>query len=208
MRAFLLLFALGACGSESLTTDAATADDAGPIVVDDGTPMRRPCTNDFGSALSSSYGRLDGYLVAIVQPGSGGCNADNDHVHLQVLASGSVYDISVNVGSPQVDDVRTTRRDFTFLPWDEGWHTGVSEDYVARGVRSTELVGQTRTQLASTLTTELATVNHISIFAVGYGPDGAHLVHRNGNGRDGLIITQPLSRPSQARMFAFSDQTF
>ena len=209
MRASLLLFALTACRSDPLTTDAAAVDgDAAPMQVDDGAPMRRPCTNQFGSALSSSYGRLDGYLVAIVQPGGGGCNADSDHVHLQVLAKGAVYDIAVNVGSPGADDVRTTKRDFTFLPWAEGWHTGVSEDYVARGVHSPDLAGQTRAQIASTLTTELATVNHISIFAVGYGPDGAHLVHRNGNGRDGLIITEPLSRPSHARMFAFSDQTF
>ena len=99
-------------------------------------------------------------------------------------------------------------RDFTFLPWAEGWHTGVSEDYVARGVHSSDLTSQTRAQIASTLTTEIATVNHISIFAVGYGPDGAHLMHRNGSGRDGLIVTEPLSRPSHARMFAFSDQTF
>ena len=112
------------------------------------------------------------------------------------------------LGSPGVDDVRTATRDFTFLPWAEGWHTGVSEDYVARAVHSTDLVAQSRTQIASTLTTELATVNHISIFAVGYGPDGAHLVHRNGSGRDGFVVTEPLSRPAHARMFAFSDQTF
>ncbi len=210
MRAsVLLLFALGACGSDPVTTDAAAGDtDAAPMHVDDGAPMRRACTNQYGNALSSGYGRLDGYLVAIVQPGGGGCNADSDHVHLQVLAKGSVYDIAVNVGSPGVDDVHTTTRDFSFLPWVEGWHTGVSEDYTARGVHSPDLPAQTRTQIASALTTELANVNHISIFAIGYGPDGAHLVHRNGSGRDGLIMTEPLSRPSHARMFAFSDQTF
>jgi hypothetical protein len=46
------------------------------------------------------------------------------------------------------------------------------------------------------------------VFATGYGPDGAHLVHRNGNGRDGLVVTQPLSRPAHVRMFSFSSQTF
>jgi hypothetical protein len=46
------------------------------------------------------------------------------------------------------------------------------------------------------------------VFAIGYGPDGGHLVHRNGSGRDGLLITKPLATSAHVRMFSFSTQTF
>jgi hypothetical protein len=208
------VLALAACGSPSAGVDGAPANDAapdGPVHVDDGTPMRRACTNNFGSALSATYGRLDGLLVAIVPPGNGGCNADTDHVHLQVLANNAVYDVAVTVGSTGgVDDVHT----FTFdhgMPgptWAEGWHTGVLNDYVSLGVHSPMLALESRTQLTSDLMADLATVNHISVLATGYGPDGVHLVHRNGSGHDGAIITQPLSTPSHLRLFSFTNQAF
>src|SRR5690349_417423 len=42
----------------------------------DGTPDRQACTGNFGTSLSATHGRMDGYLVSIVQPGgSHACNA-------------------------------------------------------------------------------------------------------------------------------------
>jgi hypothetical protein len=208
--------ALVACGGSPASPDAPIAIDAMPDVpmhVDDGTPMRHPCTNNFGSALTQTFGRLDGFLVAIVAPGGGGCNADPDHVHLQIQANGAVYDVAITVGSTGgVDDVCTTTRDQA-MPgpaWAEGWHTGATilDDYVSDGVHSSALANEPRTQLASDLMTDLASANHISVFATGYGPDGVHLVHRNGGGHDGLVITQPLSTPAHLRMFRFTNQTF
>ncbi len=67
---------------------------------------------------------------------------------------------------------------------------------------------ETRNQIASDLTAELANVNHISVFGTGYGPDGAHLIHRNGGGHDGLVVTNPLSSPAHARLFSFTNQAF
>ncbi len=216
-----LVIGLVACGGGHSSPDSSmpvdAKGDASPdtmMSVDDGTPMRRACTNNFGSALSTSFGRLDGYLVSIVPPGSGNnCNADTDHVHLQVLVNGAVYDVAITVGSTGgVDDVCTTTRDRAMpgLAWSEGWHTGATilDDYVSDGVHSTDTTQTPRTQLTSDLMTDLATVNHISIFATGYGPDGAHLVHRNGSGHDGLVITEPLSTPSHVRFFRFLDQSF
>jgi hypothetical protein len=92
--------------------------------------------------------------------------------------------------------------------WNEGWHTGTSINYVAMGVHSTDLTPQPSAQNSSEVTTDLASANHISIFGTAYGPDGMHLVHRNLGRNDGLIVTEPLSAPAHARMFAFSDQTF
>jgi hypothetical protein len=54
----------------------------------------------------------------------------------------------------------------------------------------------------------LATANHISVYMTSYGPDGGHLVHRNGNGHDGIIVTDPLSQPSHFMVLSFSDQVF
>lgn len=214
MRAVVLVCALTACGSSSSATHDAAGDGAkgvdGTLDAVDGSPVRQTCTSTFGNALSTGYGRLDGYLVAIVPPGGGGCNADADHIHLQVKMNGAIYDVAVNVGSSAQDDVHTTTRELTLPAWEEGWHTGslVLEDYVSLGVHSSDIPLQTHTQNVADITADLANANHISVYGTGYGPDGAHLIHRNGGGHDGLVITEPLSTPSHARLFSFSTQTF
>jgi hypothetical protein len=203
---------VAACGNPSSTTDARVGGDVPldvPVHVDDGTPTRISCVSSFGNELTNNFGRLDGFLVAIVPVSASGCNGDSDHVHLQVKMEGEIYDVAVNVGTKGGSDVGTTTRDI-WLPttWQEGWHTGVGINYVSMGVHSTDLPPRPSTQNASELTASLANVNHISIFATGYGPEGVHLVHRNFGGRDGLIITDPLSAPVRARMFAFSNEPF
>ena len=204
-------------GSLSDAGDSHTPDgpggDAGSST--DGTPMRRPCTSSFGSALSATFGRMDGYLVAIVPPGSssGPCNADLGHVHLQVLINGAVYDVAVNVGTNDAtNDVHSTTLDHALLgpAWSEGWHTNVSVDYIALGVHASAMPLRTEAENVSALMTELATANHVSIYATGYSPvpSGAHLVHRNSGVTDGLVVTQPLSPLAHARLFSFTPQTF
>ena len=201
---------LAACGNAPSTIDAQpdTVPNDGRIHVDDGTPTRQPCTSAFGSGLTASaaFGRLDGYLVAIVAPGASGCNADSSHVHLQVRMKNAIYDVAIDVtdGQTNVDDVHTATRDqempTTTLPWTEGWHTGIGVDYVALGVHSTDLALQTKSEMTATLMSDLATANHISIYATTYGSDGVHLVHRNAGGHDGLIVTEPLSIPAHLRL--------
>jgi hypothetical protein len=214
VRAVVLAVALLGCSGGSSKPADASGDTApgidGTLDAIDGSPTRIPCTSQFGSALSSSYGRLDGYLVAIVPPGNGGCNADTDHIHLQVKMNGAIYDVAVNVGSSAMDDVHTTTRELDLPVWSEGWHTGslVLEDYVSLGVHSTDIPLGTHTQNIADIMADLASVNHISIYGTGYGPDGAHLIHRNGGGHDGLVISEPLSVPSHARLFSFSSQAF
>jgi hypothetical protein len=226
----LLLWSLG-CGNapmergvdgsvgavDARVLDAAKGDagtDAAASL--DGTPTRKPCTSDFGTALppSGTFGRLDGYLVAIVAPGqTSGCNDDDSHLHLQIQMTGAVYDIAIDAtdGQTQVDDVHTATIDVAMPSgpaWTEGFHTGVTIDYPALGVHDTALPLMSKAQIVSTLTADLATANHISIFTTTYGDNGAHLVHRNGAGHDGLIVTEPLSTPSHVRMLSFSDQSF
>ncbi len=211
---YLVLALLAACGGgHAGSVDASDGEgvDAAPVNVDDGTPTRQACTNNLGSALGSDFGRMDGFLVAIIPPMNGSCNADTAHVHLQVKMTGAIYDIAVDVGgSMGVDDVHSKTSDFAMPggPWAEGFHVGIPTDYVALGFHSTDLPLLTNPALSATMMSELATVNHISVYTTPYGPDGAHLVHRNGEGKDGMIVMQPLSTPGHVRLFSFTSQTF
>ena len=198
--------------------DGAAGDDAsnGSDNGVDGTPVRQACTSNFGSALPSSgaFGRLDGYLVAIVPPGStNGCNDDSSHVHLQVKMNGAIYDIAIDAtdSATRTDDVHTGTLDIAMPSgpaWSEGFHTGVTLDYPSLGVHASALPLQSKAQIVSAFQSDLATVNHISIFTTTYGSDGAHLVHRNGSGHDGAVVTEPLSPTSHVRLLSFSDQSF
>jgi len=68
----LALVTLVGCSHAPMGDDTgdAPAPGDGTSIVDDGTPTRQTCTSNFGDALSAqaTYGRLDGYLVAIVPP--------------------------------------------------------------------------------------------------------------------------------------------
>ena len=189
--------------------DAALPGDA--AWQDDGTPERRPCTNNLGTGLTTAHGRLDGRLVAIVPPGNGGCNADSSHVHLQVESNGAVYDVAVNVSDGSTEDVGYLAKDLPLPdgPWDEGWHQDQAAllDYPQSGVHSADLPIQTRAQIVSAMQSELADANHVSIFMIGYGVDGGHNVHRVGSGRDGAIFVRPLGG-ARALLFRFADQSF
>ncbi len=222
-------FALAACGG-STSHSPAPADDAGTTGDDasvgddasmladassdttaspdsdglDGTPMRRACTGAFGSALTMSFGRLDGYLVAIVPLGNRGCNGDGSHVHLQVLVQSSVYDVAVNVdGLFHEQDLAPPG-----AAWVEGWHTGVNDTYSSLGVHASQFAASTPAQLAPKVEALLAKANHVSVYATGYGPTGVHLVHFQGRGNDGMIVINPLSPTAHALMFAFQGDSF
>lgn len=193
--------------------DAAVPGEAGPDAsiddTQDGPPVRLPCVTPTGSAMADGvYGRLDGILVAVAAPGTAdrGCPRDSDHVHLQVRASGAIYDIAINVGN----DVHSQTLDRAlFAPaWTEGWQPGGAVEYTDLDLHAATIPLPAHGVLIQDLVHDLATANHVSIYATGYGPDGAHLVHRNGGGRDGLVVTHPLAASAHARAFSFSDQDY
>lgn len=191
--------------------DAFVFDDAGHV--DDGVATRKQCTSHFTGTLPDlSFGRMDGYLRAIVPVDAHDCNGDSNHIHLQVEVMSTIYDIAVDVTGDTGDDVHTTTRDIAAMPggpWTEGFHTGVLNDYISLAmVHSVDMPLFTKQQMIDALNADLATANHISIFAIPYGPDGAHLVHRNGSGHDGMIVTEPLSSPAHARLLSFTGQSF
>ena len=203
-------------GGPVVPVDPVVVPDAGPFVVPDagqpdGTATRRTCTNTLGNALTAQHGRLDGTLVAIVAPGARTCNGDSDHVHLQVQANGAVYDVAVNVHDNTGGNVFYLARDGAPWPfsWVEGWHPNVPLGYRALGLTAGQFTAFPLTTLAGKITTELAGVNHVSIFATGYGPDGIHNVHfGDGYGYDGAIVIRPLSSNARTLYFHFADQSF
>ena len=224
----------GGCADQSVVTanpsvdagdtevDASTgpADDAGAdtspavptdsgVVVDpiDGPPTRVACTNGFGAGLSATYGRLDGFLVSIVPASTHKCNGDSSHLHLQVRMNGGIYDVAANM------DVLSAEKTAPMPdgPWSEGWHSGVTLDYAnTLGVHAADFTQLTPAALEAQLNEELKSVNHLSVFATGYGPDGVHNVHRQGGAgsNDGAIVLNPLSPTPRILMFRFTTDSF
>lgn len=217
MRRFLfpLFAALAACsGSTAIapidSTDASSFDGASPSAdagvdvnptVGDGTPVRNACTNTLGQGLTKTFGRLDGTIVSIVPTTKTSCNGDTAHIHLQVLMQGSVYDVAVNVDGLMAE----TTHAMVQGAWTEGWHSPAKLDYPADLSEHSPAFATTN---AVALEQKLASVNHVSIFATGYGPDGAHLVHRNGGGHDGAVVLWPLSDSPDFLVFRFPTQSF
>jgi hypothetical protein len=194
-------------GAGSPDAPAADASSSG-----DGTPTRIPCTSSFGSAMTATFGRLDGFLVSIVNPGTSGCASDATHVHLQVRVNGAIENIAVNVqsnsGNPDVDFL-TLNAPLQNGAWLEGWHPNQVFDFVTNlGVHSGSFTEMTPSQLISLVNADLTTVNHISIFTTGFDATGGHLIHRNPTNHDGALVLNPLSSNPQYLLFHFTTQTF
>jgi hypothetical protein len=172
----------------------------------DGPPTRQTCTGSFGSGLSTSHARLDGYVVAVIPPGQGkSCNGDSTHVHLQISMNNAIYDVAANA------DGLETEKDTALLggAWSEGWHTSDSLDYPGDlGVHSSDFSLTGVSAVAAEVEQQLANANHVSVFCTGYDATGCHLVHRQGTGKDGAIVIDPLSPTSHWLLFDFSTDNF
>jgi hypothetical protein len=205
------------CGGGGGATDAGVPD-SGTGTIDagsggDGTPTRLPCTSSFGSAMTATFGRLDGFLVSVVNPNTtSSCRGDDNHIHLQVRVNGGVEDIAVNIasttGNPDVDFL-TLGAALRGGGWSEGWHPGQTLDYSTNlGVHSGNFTEETPTQLTSLVDAAVASANHVSIFTTGFDATGGHLIHREGSSHDGAIVVNPLSASPQYLLFHFTTQSF
>ncbi|NOU31926.1 MAG: hypothetical protein HOO96_28815 [Polyangiaceae bacterium] len=189
-------------GALALDADASLPPPAHEAGVDpnDGAPVRRTCTSNFGRGLSQTFGRLDGILVSVVPANHNGCNGDGTHVHLQVESGAATYDVAVNI-----DGLTAETAHAPLAAWADGWHPGASLDYPADLAVHAASFAPTN---ARTFEQRLSAANHVSIYATGYGPDGAHLVHRNGGGHDGAVVLDPLGPSAQFLVFRFPQQSF
>jgi len=208
------VLALVSCASDPLNQGVDGIDAGSDLVVagaDDGAAVRQTCTSSFGHGITSAYGRLDGQLIAIVAPGHHGCNGDSDHLHLQVQASGAAYDIAITVvdmNGGMVDYLALDRAPLGD-PFVEGWHASATLDYPTLGVHATDFAATSKDMLAADVDAELASANHVSVFASGYTDGtGAHKVHRNSGGTDGALMIRPLSGVARVLLFHFANQSF
>jgi hypothetical protein len=177
----------------------------------DGPPTRNQCTNNFGSALSTTHGRLDGTLVALVTPSTHSCNSDSSHLHLQMLVNGSVYDVAVNLDTYWLEEDMPIGNLGTVGAFSEGWHANAILNYAGAPLnlhQSMFTVPPSQNALMSLLEDALANANHLAIFATGYGPTGIHDVHYRGGGEDGAIVVDPLASTSHVFFFCFNNDSF
>ena len=186
--------------------EGAEGEGEGSAGTPDGAPQYRACTGTFGDEVGTDeYGRLDGFLRAVVVTGTGfNCRGDDDHLHLQVEAEGRVVDVAVNldVGVAEVDHAPVEA-------WSEGFHTGVTFDYVRDlDTHAAAFDDASAATVESRVTAALSSANHVTIYARGYANDGVHDVHRNGSLRDGAIVAKPTEGSAHYVLFRFSDQAF
>ena len=130
--------------SSSKAHDTGTPAPAGDAA--GAAPRNSSCTStsqQTGTAVNTSYGRLDGKLVYVVGAGQDRqCNGDDSHVHLQLEVSGEVYDVAVDIGKAPNDEVAMYQESITVPDgtWSEGWHGSDSLVYPSIGVHSTSFV--------------------------------------------------------------------
>jgi hypothetical protein len=228
------VLAPSACGSHEAANPTSEAGvDAGPATLEaaaspppeggggeadtatDGPPNRTaactPLSQQVGTALDTNFGRLDGTLAYVVPiNGNRGCNGDGSHVHLQVRVQSAIYDVAVDIGT-FTGDVNLYEEDILLPggPWAEGWHGTDSLTYTALGVHAPEFTPENPSALSAQLVSELAQVNHISIFGTSYNTaNGCHDVHFHGGGTDGAMFLDPLSPKAHALLFRFQTDNF
>jgi hypothetical protein len=199
----------GSRATEGGATDATTAADAGVTR----NAACTPTSQQNGTAVDSSHGRLDGTLVYVVPVDQGKqCNGDNSHVHLQVEVSGEVYDIAVDIGTAPNDEVGYLEETMA-VPggaWAEGWHGDDTLSYPTLGIHSTAFGLMAPDIVSQQVLTLLANTSKISIFCTGYSQgNGCHDVHyENGSGKDGAIVLDPTAATSPIVFFRFATPSF
>jgi hypothetical protein len=201
----------GTSSPSDASTEAAVEAEAGPS---DGTPSYTstctPLSAQNGTAINSHHGRLDGYLAYVVpKDGDSSCNGDGSHVHLQVRMDGNIYDVAVDIGTFTGDsNLYEANMPIPGGAWSEGWHD-IGLSYPQLGLHSTQFTPEDPTTLGQKIQSELAGVNHISVFGDGYSTDnGCHDVHYENGSEDGALILEPLSPKAHILFFRFSTQSF
>ncbi|MBL8741468.1 MAG: hypothetical protein JNK04_10255 [Myxococcales bacterium] len=171
------------------------------------------CVDTFGDALTDDFARLDGTIVALVKPSDTQCpTVNDDHAILEVEMSGAIYRLVINVGAPGDPLIRyaVIEHDMPMPAFEEGWHVGVQLDYpISFDMHAEEDFDAVESvTLAQSISDEMIIGAKVSIYATSSGGSSAHLIHRNGNHRDGAIFVAPDSEAPRVLLFHFDNQTF
>lgn len=172
--------------------------------------------SELGTELTSSFGRADGVVTAIVGPTVTTCALPNsDHVVVQMKMNGAIYRMVVNVASTRGTDLRvrfaTIDHGAVDPTWSEGWHTDASFDYATTlGVHSADpaFAPYEMLPLAEKIEGVIDIGKPISVYAWSSGGASAHKVHRNGSNSDGAIVIDPAGPKPKWMLFHFAGQTF
>jgi hypothetical protein len=204
--------------SDDGSTQADAAADASSSAMDAPADVDKSatCAATFGTALTAGFARIDGTVVAVVPPNDQACAAPNStHLVIQVKMGGAVYrlvvDVLSNVAPPDVYFYEMDAPLSAGGAWADGWHTGVSLDYVTTlNVHSTPFVAMKEADLVAKITSEIDLGAKISIFATAgtTEPDSAHLVHRNVTNQDGAIVIHPDTGTPHWMLMRFNEQSF
>ena len=193
-------------GGASEGGGGASEGGGGGVVVD----KAKDCASQFGDALTDSFGRLDGTVVAVVAPEDTQCALVNDdHLVLQVAMNGAVYRMVVNIADVAFGQ---TSAALVGPSWSEGWHTGLTLEYPTDlDVHSTAFQQLALPAMIEQISAGIELGAPISVFAVSSGGEfasSAHLIHRNDNNSDGAIVLDPLSESPTYLLFRFASQSF
>jgi hypothetical protein len=208
----------GEGGAGTTTTDTtATTGTSSTTTTSTSTTVDKAamCASTFGQDLTNNFGRLDGTVLAVVQPSDTQCTAPNDdHVVLQVRMNGEAYRMVINIQSSFGDpDVRFLAIDHA-LPvpaWNEGWHIGLALDYATDfGVHSSSspFTPHPLAELSGIVADAITIGQKVSVYATSSGGDSAHKIHRNEGLTDGAIVLDADSANPHVLLFHFSDQLF
>lgn len=199
--ALLVLFALAACRD---TTKHVQPDGPPRDVSMVDASKADACASLFGSALTDSFGRLDGTILAVVPAGHPTCPMPNGtHLVLQVTMNSAAYRMVVNL------DVLTHEVDAPLAGdvWSEGWHPSAQLDYVTT-LNTNANDFDLNPSVQSWITNQLELGAHVSVFATSENfHDSAHLIHRENTNTDGAIVVNPETAPHYL-LFRFSNQAF
>jgi hypothetical protein len=221
---------VGACsGSSSIqagAADDAVAPEGGATVDGDASTTDAPvdapkptgvCASAFGSALTPGFGRIDGTVYAVQKPTDKACTLPNgDHVVLQVLMSGAVYRLVVNVQSDRATadpriQIATLAHALPAPAFAEGWHAAAPLDYVTSlGAHADgSFTPLTLAEATTKIVADVKVGDPIAVYGTsGAGrPESAHLIHRNAANQDGAIVLNPSASPT-FMLFHFDNQTF
>ncbi len=195
----------GAAPLDAATNDAAASDAA--------VNKAARCASTFGNDLTAPYGRLDGTVLAVVAPSDRQCPTfNNDHIVLEVKAKGNVYRMVVNVLSTQgPPDVyyTTTPHALPAPAFAEGWHTGVTLDYVTDlSMHVANFTPVAFEALVKKVVDAIPLDGKVSVYSSTSGGSSSHLVHRNGNGNDGAIVLDADGASPTFMLFHFDEQQF
>lgn len=195
-----------------VSTEAAV--EASADIATDTNPAAA-CASTFGDQLTNAFGKLDGYVTAIVREMDTSCpeGTSPTHIVLQVKSLGAVYRMVVNVQSDRGTDLDVRFASIAhpgLSPWLEGWHAPAGLDYPSMLMVHSDATFKpsTKPDLVAKIVELVPIGSQVSVYATSSGGSSAHLVHRHASMDDGAIVVNPSSASPTWLLFHFSDQTF